>query len=133
MCSAPKALFKMRRNRFENTQLNAALPVCMLTVMEKSGRFSFANLNSAQAYHEPSSQEVAEYLIRAPTNPLQEDPDSDEKIIYRITPGGQITNDQLETCAKHYSRYHGVWGKEASKFGIQPGKLALKSMAISGG
>ncbi|KAF1944361.1 hypothetical protein EJ02DRAFT_398525 [Clathrospora elynae] len=64
-------------------------------------------------YRAPSDNESVDYRIRAAPNSLQEDPDVEEDIVYRITPGGRITVAQVETCAKSFSSYYGVWGETA--------------------
>lgn len=60
-------------------------------------------------HHSPSSDTTAEYRIRCDPNPLCEDPDIEEDVYYRITPGSQVTDDQLDTCASHFTLYYGVW------------------------
>jgi hypothetical protein len=62
---------------------------------------------------ERANAEPVQYRIREPRNPLQEDPDEEEDIVYRITPGSDVTTTQLETCSKHFSHYYGVWSKTA--------------------
>ncbi|OAL45322.1 hypothetical protein IQ07DRAFT_648562 [Pyrenochaeta sp. DS3sAY3a] len=83
---------------------------------------SSIELNPLTGHHEPTSSEGAEYPIRAPANHLQEDPDVEEGIVYRVTPGAKVTDEQLEICAKHYSQYYAVWSNDAWKFGMQPGQ-----------
>ncbi|RAR01473.1 hypothetical protein DDE82_006461 [Stemphylium lycopersici] len=62
---------------------------------------------TARTYQGPSSTITAGFRIRRKPNPLLEDPDIEEDIIYWITPGGSITNDQLDVCAKNFSSHYG--------------------------
>jgi hypothetical protein len=71
------------------------------------------NDKTERAYRVPSSTDTADYRIRVEPNPLQEDPDIDEDIVYRIVPGSNVKNGQLETCAKHFSEHYGVWSEIA--------------------
>jgi hypothetical protein len=69
----------------------------------------------AQAYRAPSSTDTADYRIRTDPNPLQEDPDVEEDVFYRVTPGSQVTVAQLITCARNFSAYYGVWSRRAQQ------------------
>ncbi|EOA87118.1 uncharacterized protein SETTUDRAFT_19634 [Exserohilum turcica Et28A] len=59
-------------------------------------------------YHAPSSNVTADYRIRCDPNPLREDPDIEEDVFYRITPGSKVTDSQLDICASHFSLYYGM-------------------------
>ncbi|KAF1846846.1 uncharacterized protein K460DRAFT_285385 [Cucurbitaria berberidis CBS 394.84] len=82
-----------------------------------------------RAYHDLSDTNVVEYLIRSDANHLQEDPDIEENIVYRVTPGSQITNNQLIACSRHFSSYYGVWSEFASPaLGMSPNTLKGHSL-----
>lgn len=86
--------------------------------MNRPQPLSSIELSPLTGYHEPTSPGGAEYPIRAPANHLQQDPDVEEGIVYRVTPRAKVTDEQLEVCAKHYSRYYAVWSKDAWKLGM---------------
>jgi hypothetical protein len=69
----------------------------------------------AQAYRDPSSTDTADYRIRTDPNPLQEDPDVEEDVFYRVTPRNQVTVAQLDTCTRNFSAFYGVWSKGAQQ------------------
>jgi hypothetical protein len=62
---------------------------------------------------DPSSPEWTQVIIRNPPNPLQEDPDVEEDIVYRTGPASTATQRQWRVCAATFSRYYGVWGPGA--------------------
>jgi hypothetical protein len=64
-------------------------------------------------YHSPSDSETATYAIRNQPNGLQEDSDAVDDVVYQVTPGSQITEEQLKSCANAFSAYYGVWSPEA--------------------
>jgi hypothetical protein len=81
--------------------------------------------DAARNFRAPTSTDTAEYRIRAEPNSLQEDPDVEEDIVYRIIPGPKVKNDQLKICAEHFSSHYGVWSDIAqTTMGLwaKPGK-----------
>jgi hypothetical protein len=66
-----------------------------------------------RTYHSPADVETAEYTFRNEPSNLQKDPDIAEDIVYRITPGARITENQLKTCAAAFSKYYGLWSNVA--------------------
>jgi hypothetical protein len=79
--------------------------------------------SSDDHYHDPTSSETATYTIRNPLNHLSEDPDTVDSVVYTVTPGHQITDKQVESCAERYSANYGVWSPEA------PAKLVSRARA----
>jgi hypothetical protein len=69
--------------------------------------------NPRKAYRAHSSIDTADYRIRAAPNPLQNDPDIEEDIVYRILPESKVRNSQLKICAEHFSSHYGVWSEIA--------------------
>lgn len=78
-------------------------------------RESSNRIQPKRTYRGPSNSDIVDYSIRLDANHLHEDPDTEDGIVYRITPGTQITEDQITKCARHFSRYYGVWSKSAWK------------------
>ncbi|CAE7199445.1 hypothetical protein PTTW11_08461 [Pyrenophora teres f. teres] len=60
-------------------------------------------------FETPSSTSTAEYRIRSEANQLLEDPDVEDDVVYRITPGSKVTQSLLETCAKQFLSEYGAW------------------------
>ena len=89
-------------------------------------------------YHAPSSNVTADYRIRCDPNPLREDPDIEEDVVYSITPGSKVTDCQLVICASHFSLYYGVWSRIArhrvrfwAKPGTSPGSDILRKNSLT--
>ena len=62
----------------------------------------------------PSSTSTAEYRIRSKSNHLNEDPDEEDDVVYRITPGSDVTQSQLETCANQFLSEYRTWSGMAA-------------------
>jgi hypothetical protein len=69
---------------------------------------------STRNYHDLLDPTTATYTIRNPQNSLQEDSDAVDNLVYRVTPGLQITDEQVQSCASAFSAHYGVWSPEAS-------------------
>jgi len=80
-------------------------------------------VSSDDQYHDPTSSETGTYTIRNPQNHLQKDPDAVDNVVYIVTPGHQMTEKQLKSCAERYSAHYGVWSPEASAM-LAPGAKA---------
>lgn len=64
----------------------------------------------------PSSNTMSQQhclAIRAPSNPLQEDPDIEENITYHITPARLISHNQLVRCSVLFTNSYGSWNETA--------------------
>ena len=61
-----------------------------------------------------SSTSTAEYRIRSESNHLFEDPDIEDDIVYRVIPGGKVTQSLLEMCAKQLLSVYGAWSGMAA-------------------
>jgi len=66
------------------------------------------------SFKTPSSISTAEYRIRSESNHLFEDPDIEDDVVYRVIPGGKVTQSLLETCAKQLLSVYGAWSGMAS-------------------
>jgi hypothetical protein len=63
--------------------------------------------------HEYCTSSTGEFATRNQSNALQEDPDTEENIRYRITPASEITEEQWDVYAATLSEHYVVWSEGA--------------------